>query len=106
MRKVLLVAAVVVMTVLPGCKKKSQQDMVDVPPPPPMPDSSSATVAPMEMAPAATGAGSTYTVQKGDTLWSIAQRIYGDGKKWQSIAQANGNLDPRQLKVGQTLTLP
>ena len=26
--------------------------------------------------------GSNYTVQPGDTLFSIAQQAYGDGNKW------------------------
>lgn len=106
MRKVLLVAAVVGITVLTGCKKKGEADMVDVPPPPPMPDAAATyTPPPAEMsAPAATGG--TYTVQKGDTLWSIAARHYGNGQKWRDIMSANGMTDPKQLKVGQTLTLP
>jgi hypothetical protein len=47
-----------------------------------------------------------YTVKAGDTLWAIAQRTYGDGAKWNRIADANGIRDPRTLKVGQVLTLP
>lgn len=31
-------------------------------------------------------------VQKGETLWSLAKRYYGSGKKWPLIAQAN-NID-------------
>lgn len=104
MRKVLLVAAVVGMTVLTGCKKKSNQEVMEVPPPPPAPEATATyTPAPVEAAPAT---GGTYTVQKGDTLWSIAARHYGNGQKWRDIAAANGMSDPRQLKVGQTLTLP
>lgn len=48
----------------------------------------------------------TYTITKGDTLWSIATREYGDGQKWKAIAQANPSVDPRKLAVGQQITLP
>lgn len=51
-------------------------------------------------------ANQTYTVQRGDTLWSIAKRVYGDGKLWEKIAQINGLSNPKQLKVGQKLILP
>ena len=47
----------------------------------------------------------TYTVKKGDTLWDIACRVYGDGTKWGSIAAKNGVADPRKLQVGKVLTL-
>ena len=47
----------------------------------------------------------TYTVKKGDTLWDIACRFYGDGTKWGSIAAKNGVADPRKLQVGKVLTL-
>ena len=30
-----------------------------------------------------------YEVRRGDTLWSIATNVYGDGKRWPEIAQAN-----------------
>ena len=30
-----------------------------------------------------------YTILLGDTLWSIAEKFYGDGTKWQSIYNAN-----------------
>lgn len=103
MRKVLLVAAVVGITLLTGCKKKSEE-VTEVPPPPPLPEATATyTPPPVEAAPAT---GGTYTVQKGDTLWSIAVRHYGNGQKWRDIMAANGMSDPKQLKVGQTLTLP
>lgn len=58
--------------------------------------------------PAATPAtgGTSYTVARGDTLWSIAQKHYGDGKRWQDIASANGISDARKLAVGQKIVLP
>ncbi|MBX2852466.1 MAG: LysM peptidoglycan-binding domain-containing protein [Phycisphaeraceae bacterium] len=48
----------------------------------------------------------TYTIRKGDTLWSIAQREYGDGQKWRDISAANPSVDPKKLAVGQQITLP
>jgi len=50
--------------------------------------------------------GSSYTVKRGDTLYSIARRSYGDGKQWQKIASANPGVRPESLKVGQTLQIP
>lgn len=48
-------------------------------------------------------AQSTYVVKKGDTLWDIACRFYGDGTKWGTIAQKNGVTDPRKLQIGTVL---
>jgi nucleoid-associated protein YgaU len=57
-------------------------------------------------APAPVAAGSTYTVQKGDSLYKIARERYGDAKQWQKIAAANPGLNPNSLKVGQKLVMP
>lgn len=32
-----------------------------------------------------------YTVQKGDTLWEIAEAVYGSGYEWHKILEANRN---------------
>lgn len=50
--------------------------------------------------------GGSYTVKKGDTLYSIARQRYGDGKQWTKIASANPGLKPQSLRVGQSITLP
>ncbi|HUC94632.1 MAG TPA: LysM peptidoglycan-binding domain-containing protein [Candidatus Saccharimonadales bacterium] len=49
---------------------------------------------------------STYTVVKGDSLWKIAVRAYGDGYKWVSIAKANKLANPGIIHSGNVLTLP
>ena len=55
---------------------------------------------------AAAKSGSQYKVQKGDTLFGIAKKSYGDGKQWTRIAEANPGLRPETLKVGQTIAIP
>lgn len=52
--------------------------------------------------------GESYTVVKGDHLWGIAVRTYGDGYKWIQIAKAN-EMDLNKanfIEVGQKLKLP
>ncbi|WP_200344826.1 LysM peptidoglycan-binding domain-containing protein [Halochromatium glycolicum] len=50
----------------------------------------------------------TYLVQPGDSLWKIAERIFGDGYRWEAIYHANRDelKDADMLKVGQRLILP
>ena len=48
----------------------------------------------------------TYTVVSGDTLWAIAERFYGDGNKYQQIADASGISNPDLIHPGQVLTVP
>lgn len=51
----------------------------------------------------------TYTVVKGDTLWKIAQKVYKEGSKWQTIYNANKNVignNPNLIKPGQKLVIP
>ena len=48
----------------------------------------------------------TYQVVKGDSLWKIAVRAYGDGYQWVKIAEASNLKNPDLLFVGTTLTLP
>ena len=48
----------------------------------------------------------TYTVVSGDTLWAIAERFYGDGSKYQAIANASGISNPDLIHPGQVLTIP
>lgn len=54
------------------------------------------------------GVSRTYTVQSGDTLWKIAQDMYGNGSKYMMIFEANTDLlkDPDQIFPGQELVIP
>lgn len=47
-----------------------------------------------------------YTVQDGDSLWTIAESNYGSGYNWVDIAQANTLNNANLLTSGQVLTLP
>lgn len=50
--------------------------------------------------------GNNYTVLKGDNLWKIAVRAYGDGYKWVEIAKTNKLVHPGVIHPGNVLTLP
>jgi nucleoid-associated protein YgaU len=49
---------------------------------------------------------STYTVVKGDTLWGIALRAYGDGYRWVDIARENKLVNPDLIHQGNVFVLP
>lgn len=58
----------------------------------------------------------TYTVQKGDCLWGIAKKFYGDGSQWERIYNANtgvcgkpyveGGITYSMIYPGDVLTIP
>ncbi|MFE9742948.1 LysM peptidoglycan-binding domain-containing protein [Streptomyces sp. NPDC006477] len=48
----------------------------------------------------------THKTVKGDTLWALAEKHYGDGSKWKLIAKANGIKDPKKLPIGMELKIP
>lgn len=50
----------------------------------------------------------SYTIKKGDCLWSIAKSVYGDGSRYMDIYNANKDKisNPRLINVGVVLTIP
>lgn len=51
----------------------------------------------------------SHTVKKGDTLWAIAKRTYGNGADFSKIYEANKAVigkNPNLIKPGQKLNLP
>ena len=52
--------------------------------------------------------GRRHTVVKGDTLFSLAQKYYGNRSKWRAILEANRDVLPSQdsLRLGMDLKIP
>lgn len=46
-----------------------------------------------------------YTVQRGDSLWSISKKFYGTGTLYPEIAKDNGIKNPNIISVGQKLLI-
>jgi nucleoid-associated protein YgaU len=99
----------------------SKTDTTEPPPPAPEAEAAAPEVAPVaEEAPAPAPeaepapppppppppAPRTYTVVSGDTLWAISEQFYGDGSKYQVIADASGVSNPDLIQPGQVLTIP
>ncbi len=52
--------------------------------------------------------GAPYVVQKNDSLWKIARKLYGDANKWPLIYRANQDKikNPNLIYAGQQLQIP
>lgn len=49
--------------------------------------------------------GEKYQVIRGDNLWKICLRAYGDGYRWVQVAKTNDLKNPGLIHPGNTLTL-
>ncbi|MEM9539822.1 MAG: S8 family serine peptidase [Cyanobacteria bacterium P01_E01_bin.42] len=51
-----------------------------------------------------------YMIKPGDTLWDIARRYLGDGRRWTEIKKADGSTftseEARRLQIGQCVYIP
>lgn len=63
---------------------------------------------PAESSPAPKTTAKTHTVVKGDTLWGIAKKYYGNGSQYPKIHNANKDKvkNPNLIYPGQVLTIP
>lgn len=50
--------------------------------------------------------GDSYIVVRGDNLWKIAVRSYGDGTRWHEIAETNKLKDPNLIHSGNVFIIP
>lgn len=48
----------------------------------------------------------TYTIQKNDSFWKIAKAVYGDPMRMKDIQEANPDVDPNKLQIGDEIVLP
>lgn len=47
-----------------------------------------------------------YIMKRGDTLWALAVKHYGNGNSWTKIANASGISNPRRIPVGYVVKIP
>lgn len=79
----------------------------DPPGGPSLVDTRSAFPQPGTTTPVPRSPGKIVLVQQGDTLYSIATRVYGVPEPgWRTLANANGIIDPRAISAGQALLIP
>jgi LysM repeat protein len=62
---------------------------------------------PAAAAPQQSAGKNLYTAAAGDTLKSVAKKLYGKPEKWRALAAANPGLKPAtKLKAGQAISVP
>ncbi|MBS0661801.1 MAG: LysM peptidoglycan-binding domain-containing protein [Verrucomicrobia bacterium] len=81
---------------------------VENPPSAPSPRPSLSPAASRAVPTKPTAPGRRHTVARGDTLFSLAQRYYGNRSRWRDIFEANRDVLPKEdaLRVGMELRIP
>jgi hypothetical protein len=99
--------------VTPAAPTSAAASVSATPPAPPVPVVPAVRPPPPKPSPPAANAVSAalrkHRVQRGDTLGSIAETVYGDRRQWQRIFDANRELlkgNPNRIREGQVLALP
>ena len=101
-----------ILSATPGIDRIEDKMNVAVPGPPepeePVAPSKSEAEPAADEVPASEESGRTYTVESGDTLWKIAEEMYGNGSKYMVIFEANKDLleNPDRIFPGQKLVIP
>jgi nucleoid-associated protein YgaU len=77
---------------------------------PTQPVAPSATVSPVQpnvVPPAPVPTQHTVSVQRGDSLWKLAQENLGSGNRWPELVAVNpGIVDPNRIRAGTSIHLP
>jgi 5'-nucleotidase len=53
-----------------------------------------------------TMAGKQHVIAAGDNFWDLAKTYYGDATMWTMIAETNPSANPKDLVIGETLSIP
>lgn len=48
----------------------------------------------------------THKMRKGDTLWDLARKYYGNSNKWKKLADANKIKNVRKIPIGKVIKIP
>ena len=93
---------------IPNVKGVENNMIVGEPQPSVVPEAEAAVVDDEEVLFEEVETASTYTVQSGDTLWAIAEKMYGSGNKYMKIFEANSDTlkNPDKIYPGQELIIP
>ena len=93
---------------MPNIKSVQNDIIVGVPEPVVVPEPEVAVVTEEAVSTDAEAPGRTYTVQSGDSLWKISEKMYGSGNKYMKIFEANTSLleNPDKIFPGQELVIP